>query len=87
MDLLLLAPLGMILCMAGLAVLGLPGKPRDRSPAPAPRRAAPPPPQTQQRVNYGAPGGAMPPLPTPPPGYQIAFDASGRPILVASGGR
>ena len=76
MDLLLLAPIGMLLCMAGLAALGLPGKPRDRTPptpAPQPRPAAAP--------------RAMPPLPTPPPGYAIAFDASGRPILVASGGR
>lgn len=78
MDLLLLAPLGMFLCMAGLAVLGLPGKPRGRSSAPAPTPSAAPRPVGPR---------AMPPLPTPPPGYQIAFDASGRPILVASGGR
>lgn len=87
MDILLLAPIGMILCMVGLAALGLPGKPRDRSPAPAPRRAAPPPQAQPPRVNYGVPGGAMPPLPTPPAGYQIAFDAGGRPILVPAGGR
>ena len=86
MDFLLLAPIGMIVVMVLLAVIGLPGKPRDRSPAPAPRRTAPPP-QTQQRVNYGGPAGAMPPLPTPPPGYAIAFDAGGRPILVPAGGR
>ena len=78
MDILLLAPVGMIVVMALLAVIGLPGKPRDRSPAPVPTPAAQPRPVGPR---------SMPPLPTPPPGYAIAFDASGRPILVSSGGR
>ena len=77
MDILLLAPIGMLLCMAGLAALGLPGKPRDRSPAPPTPSAAPRPVGPR----------AMPPLPAPPPGYAIAFDAGGRPILVPAGGR
>ena len=78
MDLLLLAPIGMLLCMAGLAALGLPGKPRDRSPAPTPTPAAPIRPTSPR---------AMPPLPTPPAGYSIATLPDGRPVLVPNGGR
>jgi hypothetical protein len=67
MDILLLAPIGMLACMAGLAALGLPGKPRSASPPPA-APAAPP-----------AAGPVR--LPPPPAGFGYAM-MNGKPVLV-----
>jgi hypothetical protein len=69
MEILLLAPLGMLACMAGLAALGLPGKARSDAPvSPAPP-AAP----------AAAPGPVR--LPTPPAGFGYAM-MNGKPVLV-----
>jgi hypothetical protein len=73
MDLMILAPLGMLVVMGLLAAIGLPGSRRSSETPPA-----------QPARRPGAAG--APQLPPAPPGYQYARLADGRPILVPTGG-